>query len=159
MVSTRWLRTVRLGAVSGIVVYCLRLSASAAAPWVLMLHGGYLTGPRYLVDWQKNQRLMTSLSSAPLAPVADLDGRLYAMVRAYSGPRWSGLVTTLGALSRLDPAEGSQPGRYYPPHAGKPAVLYGKVVPVESAETIALACVIGTEDTTSEAPRCASQLE
>jgi hypothetical protein len=95
-----------------------------------------MTEPRYLVDWQQIQRLMTSLSAAPLAPVADLDGRPYAMVRAYSGPRWSAL-TTPEALSRLDPKEGSQPGRYYPPHAGRPAVLYGKVVPLETAQTLA----------------------
>ncbi len=76
------------------------------------------------------------------------------MVHAYWGPRWS-TVTMPEALSRLDPAEGSQPGRYYPPHAGKPAVLYGKVVSPGIAEILALACVSRTEDTSLEVRLCA----
>ena len=118
-------------------------SALAAAPWAFILRSEDQVQTAYLWGWENNQELERELGNAPLAPRGDLEDRPFWLVRTFEGPQWSS-VKSVSDLTQLQFSQGTRPGRFYPPHRGRPAVLYGKVLSDGALRLVSGACVLAS---------------
>ena len=92
-------------------------SASAAAPWFVIVHGSLLDEPVLLDDWDENQELMLAITETVQTVRTDLDeveGRQYLELALLWGPDWMDYPRDSEALGRLLPEEATQQGRLYP---------------------------------------------
>lgn len=115
-------------------------NASAAAPWAFLFRSEDQVQTAYLWRWEHNLELERELGHAPLATRGDLEDRPFWLVRTFEGAQWS-FVRSVSDLTQLQFSQATRPGRFYPPHLGRPAVLYGKVLSDRALRIVSGACV------------------
>ncbi len=89
-------------------------SASAAAPWFVIVHGSLVDEPVLLDDWDENQELMLAISETAQGGAEELEGRRYVELAMFWGPDWMDHPRDAGSLSELSPERATQHARFYP---------------------------------------------
>lgn len=144
-VGRPWSRALTAGVSACLFAFAMldASAALAAAPWAFILRSEDQGQTAYLWRWEINQELERELANSPLAPRGDLGDRPYWLIRSFEGPQWS-FVESMSDLTQLQFSQGTRPGRFYPPHRGRPAVLYGKVLSDEALRLVLGACVLAS---------------
>lgn len=105
-----------------LVVFVLNSSTlRAQAATVMMFYGGSLKAPVYVTD--ADTAPFTNLLQPASITVKELGDRPYLQVALFWASRTDPANNGTHALAALTPEMAWQHGRFYPPAAGKPAVL------------------------------------
>jgi hypothetical protein len=91
------------------------LSATAAAPRVIMFYGGFLSEPIILADWSENMLFMGGADRPITVPDQSTTQLPSIEVAFFWGPEVARYADEGKPLDRLDPNDAPQHGKYYPP--------------------------------------------
>lgn len=104
-----------------------------AAPRIIMFHGGVLSEPAFMTDWEGNLRFLSQTYRGTPVLEGALKDRPYTEVAFFwHGPTWEDYATDPDRLKTLDPVQSLETcpfdaracvGRYYPAHGAAPPVL------------------------------------
>ena len=115
----------RAAVIGGLFVAALSLArpGAVAAPDLIMFHGGTLSAPVILTDWDQNMALLNELAGkvSSIKPEA-LQGRPSISVAMFWGYEWREYVTQR-KLGTLTPEQGNQHATLYPATQTAPACL------------------------------------
>jgi len=79
-----------------------------------MIHGGTLSKPVILDDWQENIDLMHAVAEGEEVPAKELNSRPYFELALFSGPYWVRYVEDGNSTDALNSESADQRGRFYP---------------------------------------------
>jgi hypothetical protein len=120
-------RTGRWLACGILVLLVLQRSSMAASPTIVMIYGGDMPKPLFVMSTSE-ERVTDTLflwgRASDGTTVGQLAGRPYLEVAMFWGrDQWSEYLAYPGLLSRLQPADANQHGRLYLPAPDRPAAM------------------------------------
>jgi len=99
------------------------LSAFAAGPRLIMIHGAPLTKPVIMDNWQENIDLIHATANDAGISLKELANRTFVEVELFSGPYWVEYAEADNVRDTLQPESADQRARFYPAVQGRPAVM------------------------------------
>lgn len=109
--------------------------AAAAAPRIVMVYGQGLPQPVILSSWEENGALLSAAAEAADIDPASLAGRPYFRLAFFWGLEWDEYVRSGKPVSKLNPHQANQHGRYYPATSSSRALLTFDSIPGPGALT------------------------
>jgi hypothetical protein len=110
-----------------LIVLVLQRGSVAASPTIVMIHGGDMPKPMFVISTSEERVTDTQFlwgRASDGTTVGQLSGRPYLKVAMFWGrDQWSEYLAYPGLLSRLQPTHANQHGRLYLPSQTEPAAM------------------------------------